>query len=249
MSPLEIEAIERATLAAVPPASFEELPGWLVPLDPGTVGRSHSAVPLSHDAPDLAGVDAVERCFARAKLPAVWRLPMLAQFDGLSGDLTRRGYQPTQPTCVQIGCVNEMLRDAALPTGAVLSLSAKPTPAWTSVYLGPGFDPMDGACRVALLGRGEHTTYAAVELNGQALASGAMSASNGWASIHGMRTAPEARGQGLAGAVLAALAGHAHGRGLKRVFLQVEQGNAVAQRLYAARGFKTAWVYQYWRLD
>ncbi|RYZ01264.1 MAG: GNAT family N-acetyltransferase, partial [Comamonadaceae bacterium] len=49
-----IESIERATVAAVPPDTLAELPGWLLPLDGGTVGRAHSAVPLSHATPDLA---------------------------------------------------------------------------------------------------------------------------------------------------------------------------------------------------
>ena len=35
-----VEAIERATLAAVPPDTLEEQPGWLLPLDAGTVGRA-----------------------------------------------------------------------------------------------------------------------------------------------------------------------------------------------------------------
>src|SRR5687768_2300713 len=46
-----IEAIERATLAAVPPQRLEEWGGWLLALDDGTVGRAHSAVPLRHGAP------------------------------------------------------------------------------------------------------------------------------------------------------------------------------------------------------
>jgi len=46
----DIEAIERATLAAVAPERIEALSGWLLPLDPGTVGRAHSAVPLHHGA-------------------------------------------------------------------------------------------------------------------------------------------------------------------------------------------------------
>lgn len=49
MNPSEVVHIERATLAAVSPQTVEELPGWLLPLDTGTVGRAISAVPLSHD--------------------------------------------------------------------------------------------------------------------------------------------------------------------------------------------------------
>jgi hypothetical protein len=40
----DIEAIERATLAAVSPRRLEELPGWLLAFDEGTIGRARSAV-------------------------------------------------------------------------------------------------------------------------------------------------------------------------------------------------------------
>ena len=45
--------IERATLSVVVPDELICLPGWLVPIFSGTVGRARSAVPLQHAAPDL----------------------------------------------------------------------------------------------------------------------------------------------------------------------------------------------------
>ena len=78
------------------------------------------------------------------------------------------------------------------------------------------------------------------------MAAGAGSYSNGWASVHGMRTDQAHRGQGLAGRVLAALADEAARRGLDRTFLQVEAGNEAAQALYRRAGFTTAWAYEYW---
>ena len=42
----DIEGIERATFAAMPPQRLEARGDWLLGLDDGTVGRSHSAVPI-----------------------------------------------------------------------------------------------------------------------------------------------------------------------------------------------------------
>jgi hypothetical protein len=46
----DIEAIERATVAAVSPDLTEEIDGWLLPFAEGTVKRAKSAVPLHRGA-------------------------------------------------------------------------------------------------------------------------------------------------------------------------------------------------------
>ena len=83
--------------------------------------------------------------------------------------------------------------------------------------------------------------------SGQSLAAGTAALSQGWASIHGMRTVPHCRGRGLAARILAGLADTALAHGTERVFLQVEEGNAAALALYRRAGFTTAWRYHYWR--
>ena len=50
----QIEAIERATVAAVSPDDQAEIAGWILPFDAGTVGRAKSAVPLVHTQPRAA---------------------------------------------------------------------------------------------------------------------------------------------------------------------------------------------------
>jgi GNAT superfamily N-acetyltransferase len=61
-----------------------------------------------------------------------------------------------------------------------------------------------------------------------------------------MRTAPDQRGRGHAGRILAAFARQAATWGLEDLVLQVEAGNP-ARRLYRAAGFRELWRYWYWR--
>ena len=96
----DIEAIERATLDAVPPEQTAVLDGWLLGLDRGTVGRAHSAVPLTHDGCDAAVLTAIQAVYARHGLSAVLRLPELPAFNGLHAALGQAGYTMAQPTCV-----------------------------------------------------------------------------------------------------------------------------------------------------
>lgn len=245
----DIEAIERATLDAVAPQWVETLEdeAWLLPMDPGTVGRAKSAVPLRHEAPHAAPGELLERIEARYAgrgLPTQLRVADTPCFDGLAHALEGRGYAAAKPTLTQTGSARAML---VLGAGAPADIDAAPDAAWAQVFLGPGFDPVDGASRVQALSRASGNLYASVRENGTTLAAGAISFGHGWASVHGIRTVQSARGRGLAGRVLAGLAQAALDRGFERVFLQVEAGNEPALALYRRAGFVPAWTYRYWQ--
>jgi ribosomal protein S18 acetylase RimI-like enzyme len=122
-----------------------------------------------------------------------------------------------------------------------------PAHAWASVYTAPGFDAEDGALRVQLLSRSRFARYAYVQSAGMSLAAGTACISRDWLSVHGMRTLPQAQGQGLGASLLAAFTDLAHQRGITRAFLQVEADNAPALALYRRFGFTSAWTYHYWK--
>ncbi|MDO8287378.1 MAG: GNAT family N-acetyltransferase [Rhodoferax sp.] len=240
----DIASLERATLDAVAPPSTQEMEGWLLPFDNSTIGRAKSAVPLRHNRINDQDIATIEAQYAERGLPAAYRVADVTGLESVQAELARRGYQAQQPTLVQIGTVQAM---RALCRDLPARVSSNPEAAWSSVYLAEGFDPVDGAHRVQALSRSPHIVYACVEEDGQSVAAGTAAFSQGWCSIHGMRTLPAQRGRGLATRVLAGLADAATGRALERVFLQVEEGNASALALYGRAGFVTAWRYHYWR--
>jgi len=242
----DVEGIERATLAAVSPQAVEELDGWLLAFDSGTVNRAKSAAPLQHAAGDPTVIGRIEARYQARGLPSLFRLADAACFDDLRQELTRRGYRSERSTLVQIATVQAMRDVSAQPPAEVASA---PNPAWAALFLGDGPAPVDGANRVAALSRSPGSLYASVCEDGHTVAAGAAAFSHGWASVHGMRTAPAWRGRGMAGRILAALADAAIARGLARCFLQVEADNNAAQALYRRAGFDTAWCYEYWRRD
>ena len=246
----DIEAIERATLAAVAPQDVDEMPGWLLPFDAGTVGRAHSAVPLWHDAriqaADIASI--VERYRARGLRPSlrVAAVPALAHLDAA---LIEQGLTVTQPTLTCVARVADLLY--ATRSIATAEVSPSPSPAWSQVYLGEGFDPVDGASRVQALSRASGSLYAqSVDPRSnpaQVVATGVGSYGHGWLGIHGMRTLGTHRKQGHASRILRALALQAEARGLRSAYLQVEEGNQSALGLYESLGFTMVWRYIYWR--
>ncbi|WP_418123548.1 GNAT family N-acetyltransferase [Variovorax sp. 160MFSha2.1] len=242
----DIEAIERATITAVSPDLTEEIDGWLLPFASGTVKRAKSAVPLHRGAVEAATLDRIEDRYDSRKAAPALRLADASCFDSLRAELERRHYMADSPTCVQIGSVQRM-RQVAAPGGALADVDRAPDNAWSALFLGEGFDPVDGAHRVRMLSRAKGTLYASVREGGRTVAAGAMAFGHGWASVHGMRTDQAQRGRGLAGRVLAGLAQAASERGFERVFLQVDANNQAALSLYRRAGFGTQWKYSYWQ--
>ncbi|MBP8298418.1 MAG: GNAT family N-acetyltransferase, partial [Burkholderiales bacterium] len=234
----------RATVAAVSPHAIEELDGWLLAYDTGAVNRAKCAVPLRHAALDPAMLPAIEARYADRGMPALFRIPDSPAFEALRVALKGRGYGAGRPTLVQVAAAATVARVAS---AAGVELASAPDAAWAAVFLGAGFDPVDGASRVKALGRTSGALYASVREDGRAIAAGVGAFGHGWASVHGMRTEQARRGEGLAGRVLAALAAAALERGVERIFLQVEAGNPPALALYRRAGFATAWAYEYWQ--
>lgn len=242
LSPADIDAIEQATLAAVAPESIEEIDGWLVPVDSGTIGRAQSAVPLRRARPTANTLEKIENHYRAAGLPPKFRVSDHPLFAPIAQVLQSRGYRATRPTLVQVASTRDMQR----VSGNAVAVDGQADEAWRTLFLGPGFDPVDGASRVRSLSRSASNVYASLRENGQTVSGGAGSFSNGWASVHGMRTEAAQRGRGLAGQVLSALADAALARGCDRCFLQVEADNEAAQALYQRTGFQTVWAYAYW---
>jgi GNAT superfamily N-acetyltransferase len=236
-----IEALERDTVAAVAPPQTLEIGGWLAPLDNGTIGRAKSAVPLRHDlGPDAIGE--IEAAYRERGLKAGFRIADVAGLEAVRAELGRRGYRPEQPTIFKTGSIAQL----SAFSEASARILPRPDEAWAAVFLGEGFDPADGAHRVSVLTRSPGAIYGAAGENGATDAVGVMSFGAAWAGIHGMRTAPAARGRGYAGAILAAMAREAQARGVEQVFLQVEEASP-ARRIYRAAGFSPIWTYRYWR--
>ncbi len=260
-----VESIERATVAAVAPDAVTEIPGWLLPFDGGTVGRAHSAVPLRHDASILAAdVAAIVARYRERGLAPSLRVADVPALAHLAPALAAAGLVRTQPTLTCVARVADILSRSAPHDGDVggggggggaASVAVLPAPdaAWSQVYLGEGFDPVDGAHRVRALSRAAGSLYARASANGAGhvasgvVATGVGSLGNGLLGIHGMRTLPGHRGQGHASRILRALAQRAQARGVERAYLQVEEGNHTALRLYESLGFGVAWRYIYWR--
>ncbi len=241
LTPEDIESLERATVAAVAPPDVAEISGWICPFDDGTIGRGKSAAPLRHDL-DASAVPEIEAAYRARGLEPAFRVADVPGLEAVRLELTRRGYTRQQPTMVMTANA-ETVAAYAVPFADLLD---HPDEAWRQVFLGEGFDPVDGAHRVKRLTASPDALFGAVREGGRTVAVGALSFGYGWAGVHGMRTALDRRGSGFASRLLALFGSAALARETPRIFLQVEEANP-ARNLYRRAGFTEAWSYGYWR--
>lgn len=246
LPPADIEAIERATIAAVAHDAHAVIGPWVLGLRPGSIGRAHAAAPITHALVRDEGLIArIEAAYRAQSMTPVFRLPDVEGLAGVAKALAERGYAPQQPTLVMSADLGEV---ASFADPAAVTRLDVPDEDWAAVFLGEGFDPEDGAHRVDVLSKSPDAVFAALRDAEGTHAVGVLSLRDGWASLHGMRTRRARRGEGLAGKVMARLAQAALERGATQIFLQVEEGNAPARALYARAGFAPLWRYHYWRL-
>ena len=251
LSSADIESLERATLQAVAPEQVQEIPGWLLPMDHGTVGRAHSAAPTAHESIDPGAANHIAAAYEAKGFRPVFRVPDRPAFDSFRARLKAMGFTGDMPTLTQVGSLERVVAALRHLGTEGVSLEERPDAAWTAMFLGEGFDPVDGASRATSLARAQGTRYVShreeVNGSGQTLACAAASFGHGWLGLHGLRTESRQRGRGLAGKVLLAMALKAQAQGIARMYLQVHASSTSVLALYRRIGLETAWGYSYWR--
>jgi N-acetylglutamate synthase len=241
---LTAELLERAARAA--PAAVEDRgSGWWTRHTDGNAWWSGAV--LAHGASDGRLVDrigAVEHFYAERGVPARFQV-----CPGCPPDLDRlladRGYRWEAPISLQTMDVAEPLGARTAP-GLDARVGATPDPAWLGVLARTGGPRTVVEKELRLLGRVRlPSAYVTVYADAEPVAIGRAVAEDGWTGVFGMATTPSARRRGAARLVLAAIADWAREQDAPRLYLQVEQSNAAALRLYAAAGFIELATYHY----
>ena len=234
-----VREVERRAFAAWPAGLVHEEAGWRLRHTPGVRRRrSNSAVPpLGSEAG--ASIDHVEAFYRERDRPAMVQLggPDHHELDAL---LAGRGYRVDAPTSVLTARTADVV--AATRSAVPAELEEHPD-AWLST-----FAKLDDHVDSAAVGEQVISRIAAPAAFVRALGDAGMglfAGDFGWAGIFAMATRPDLRGQGIATAVLGAGARWAAGRGLSRLYLQVEDGNEAALGLYTRAGFSRSHGYHY----
>lgn len=239
--------IELAGLDAAAPPQQRTLEGWVLRLSPGKAKRARCVNALAAGTLPLEEMLArAEAAYREAGLPFIVRITPFTQPPTLDAMLAARGLRRFDDSRVMVRASLEHL------------------PATPALPPGVGFDPVCAEAFAEAIGRlrGSSPTqrqahaerlrtapvpYRGVLLRrvGELLAGGQFALADGLAGLYDIGTAAPHRGQGLGHALCLHLLHAARAAGARCAYLQVDAGNAAAQRLYARLGFAHAYGYHY----
>jgi ribosomal protein S18 acetylase RimI-like enzyme len=235
--------IEEAALRAWPALEQTTDDGWVVRFARGHTKRSNSVNPLHEPTTDVdEKIDACERAYAERGLPTLFRLTPFSKPASLDGRLDERGYARLDPTLVMTRAVSD---EVISPPGRRARRVS--VPEWLDAYERLGLlDARDMRTRRQIVERidaepiplvvGPLERPSAVNLG--VLDAGAV-------GLFSLFVSPERRRQGLGLTLVGEALRLAAKAGTSIAYLQVEEENVPARRLYERLGFETAYAYWY----
>jgi GNAT superfamily N-acetyltransferase len=245
-----VRLVEELAANAWPAYVVQVVGGWRLRFTPGVrARRSNSVLPLDDDGSVALEerLKVVEAFYGRRDTPVRYQISPAVAPDGLDVLLEERGFAVEAPVHVQTAPIDRVV---AGTSGAafegLVRIASQPNEPWLATWteLYRRGDPKT-VRRLVLDRIRPRTGFALLEAGGRAMAVGMGVAERGWVGVFSMGTLPRVRRQGAGRAVLNALARWGESEGATRAYLQVEEDNEPAQRLYDGGGFRTTYDYHY----
>lgn len=240
ISATDILALDQLAVAAWPAPVNDTCDGWLLRFAHGVSRRANSIAPFplnpdTQDVDDL--IEAVEAYYQSHGLPPRFQISPAAEPRGLDARLDAKGYEIETPVTIEIASLH-----AFAPASMPVSVSTTAPAGWWNVYK-EGFSR--DASKIAETARDQPVYAAWRDTDDQIAAIGFGVLGGAWLGIFGMWTRPDLRGQGIGKSVIGALSTWAiEHRGIG-LYLQVENSNVAARRLYERIGFRPVYGYHY----
>jgi len=226
----------------------DRLGRWLLRAADGFTGRANSALPLGEPGLPLAAATGwVRRWYTERDLPALIAVPYPVgrpKASELDRFLAGQGWTVRPGTVTVMTARAEAVARRSPAAPVPVHVAAEPDDAWLARYHFMGQPDLPPSGR-QLLVSAPWQAFGSVWADGQAVAIGRIAVAAGWAGLTAIEVDPRYRRRGLATALTARLATLAVARGAAGLFLQVEDGNDAAHRLYQRAGFADHHGYHY----
>ncbi len=233
--------IEELSLNSSAPPGQLLYDGWVVRLLRGKAKRARSVNAVYPSTVALAEkIEYCERLYESAALPAIFRITPFSLPGDLDHELESRGYERFDMTAVEATAIDPARLDGADAQPLDLSswceavgeLRGSPTNHRSSHFA--RLEGMPLAKRAV-----------AIKSEGRVLATGLAIVEGDCAGLFDIVTHEESRRQGHARKVVSSLLRLAWEMGARHSYLQVQQDNDPARRLYRQFGFEEKYLYWY----
>ncbi|HLX25061.1 MAG TPA: GNAT family N-acetyltransferase [Usitatibacter sp.] len=233
--------IEELSLNSSAPPGQLLYDGWVVRLLRGKAKRARSVNAVYQSTmPLVEKIPYCERLYEAAALPAIFRITPFSIPSDLDAVLEHRGYERFDTTAVEAMTIDPAKLDGAAAQPVELSSWCEAVGELRGSPIGhrsSHFARLDG---MPLAKRA-----VAIKSQGRVLATGLTIIEGDCAGLFDIITHEDSRRQGHARTVVSSLLRLAHEQGARHAYLQVQQDNESARRLYAQFGFREKYLYWY----
>ena len=243
-----LSRIEDASLNASAPSQQRWLDGWIVRYSPGKARRARCINAVAAGRLPLAQKIALAAAVLHdAELPLVARITRFTQPPSLDADLGALGWPIADLTRVQVRDRLDRVPSPALPSGQ--HLERLPAAEFAETVGGMrGSSPAERRAHAQRLLQSPVPYCGHVirrDADAAVLAAGQFAREGDLVGLYDVHTRDDERGRGLAGALCAHLLQAAAAEGASVAYLQVENSNERALRVYERLGFSDGYSYHY----
>lgn len=237
-----VDDLQRLMAEGWPGTEQVRLGGWTLHAGQGWSRRANSAHPTGDPERSLdEALAAVQQFYAERGQPALLQLAAhQSTATPLDAELERRGWRAEAPSIAMVLDLQAIDPAATGEGGAELVWAEVPDERWL------GLQPSDEPGRLPVLTCAP-AHYATLLVDGEPAGCGRLAVTRDWAGLSCLFVEPSLRGRGHGRALAVAMTARARVLGCRYGYLQVEQGNDAARRLYEELGWREHHRYLYWR--
>lgn len=247
--PVDTLELERIAAAGWPGLESQRIGDWWLRAGNGFTGRANSALVLGDPGRPLDdALAATVRWYSDRAAEPRFQLPtgidVPASVGAVDVHLDAAGWAMGDRVTVLTGSVATALEQCAEHPDLVVTHADTPGTDWLAHYLYRG-NPLPPTA-IEVVTAGSSPTFLTVSSDaGDVLGVGRGVVDAGWLGVTAVTVTPIARRQGIGTAVMSGLLRWGAARGAAAAYLQVEQSNDAALRLYDRLGFAPHHGYHY----
>ncbi|MFX1343068.1 MAG: GNAT family N-acetyltransferase [Promethearchaeota archaeon] len=242
----KISKIEAVASRAWPAQHTQEYGGWLLRAAGGVTRRANSVLPLRNPADENLEValEYVQQFYQSHKLPARFQMTKASSPANLDAFLESKGLVIDMPTKMLTSPLDRITLEE--PEVAIVVFGS-PWDDWISAYGKlTKFDKIKIAVRMDIINRiSSKKACAAAIMDQKVIGIGLGVLDGDWLGLFSLVTHENFRRQHVATSITHSLVSWGLSQGASQGYLQVEEDNVPAQKLYYGLGFEDAYSYWY----